>query len=530
MHRRRRYPAQRLRAALVASFVLMFAAAANAGPQPPAWCQAALQRTAGMYAHCLTRSAALEIQIGGHASAQWCGASLAQAFAMGKKWGLPCPEDPSDAVVRTTLAQCVATTVEHVRDDIGAEATSACDARRIRAAGRYLRCRQRQAARASEGLGDDADAASLCGERLARSWERAAATGPCATATSGGELQSRLDACLTPLSPALTALEGEVTILATFPDGQPRQWGLAIAPTVDSFWIVGGRENVYFAESSLARDLLDHVGDTVRVRGELRVGLEYLRTVFVESFETDGEARVSSPMPVGEEVTIDGTITVVDRYANGHPRRLAVVDAERRATQLAVTNKSQELLFRIGRRMRVDGTRSGMEDLGIHAYTELEGSPLVAAGDGFRMSFLAGGRDENGVLMGGVEVDTLAAFDGKIFAGTSYRKNTQFETTDPDPPGAQVLVLDRPNGRWRADFTVPAAEAGASPRMVYLTTVRFETDAAGRRLAPPIERLAAVSGNGEIYLRVPDSATSSRHLPAWTNGPTRAASSATRTP
>jgi hypothetical protein len=103
--------------------------------------------------------------------------------------------------------------------------------------------------------------------------------------------------------------------------------------------------------------------------------------------------------------------------------------------------------------------------------------------------------------MGGVEVDALEAFDGKIFAGTSYSQNTQQESPDPAPPGSQILVLDSAGGRWRVDFVVPDGTSGARSKMKFLDRVRFETDYTGKPLSPAVEMLAAVSGNGDLYLR-----------------------------
>jgi hypothetical protein len=50
---------------------------------------------------------------------------------------------------------------------------------------------------------------------------------------------------------------------------------------------------------------------------------------------------------------------------------------------------------------------------------------------------------------------------------------------------------------------VSGDEAGNAPRFVFLKKVTFSTDGDGVPLAQPVELLAGVSGNGELYLRSP---------------------------
>lgn len=306
------------------------------------------------------------------------------------------------------------------------------------------------------------------------------------------------------LDPELTELDGVVVIIDRYDDGHPRQLGLSIAPTIGTFWTIEGRELVWLADGELARRLEGHVGSEVRVRGVLREGHSLLRAMDLRAYEMAGETvMLPGPESIVVDVAVEGIVAVVERSDDGHPLVLGIAQSNCAPVVLAATNKSRELRYRIGRRVRIEGGFLDPDELTVVSYEELDGQPLVRAGDGFRVSFLAGGQDENGGFMGGVEIDTMAAFDGKIFAGSSYRKNTQEGSPDPPPPGAQVLVLDRPDGRWRIDFEVPVSEAGNAPRMIFFDVVRFETDHEGNPLVPPVEMLAAVSGNGEIYLRRP---------------------------
>lgn len=294
---------------------------------------------------------------------------------------------------------------------------------------------------------------------------------------------------------------GPIVVLNRHEDGHPRQIGISVEPSDETVWQIDGREPIYFWDGPLARELADHVGRHVDVRGTLRTGFDSQRTLFLRSYELNGRTTVSVPaVPVPLDDALEGTIVAVDRYADGHPRTLGIANDGDRVVVLEETNKSRELRYRLGRRVRIRGS---LEEAGfvVGRYEDLGGSPRVEAGDGFRLSFLAGGHDENGNFMGGVEVDTMAAFDGKIFAGVSYRRNTEEDSVDPPPPGAPVLVLDRPDGRWKVDFVISPEEAGPGPRIVFLKPVTFDTSADGAPLSTPVELLAAVGGNGELYLR-----------------------------
>ena len=305
----------------------------------------------------------------------------------------------------------------------------------------------------------------------------------------------------TPPVDASSGFEGPVVVLNRHADGHPRQIGIFVEPSEETVWTIEGREPLYLWDGPLERELAAHVGREVRAQGTLHAGFDNQRTLFLQSYELDGQKveNVTAP-PAPSNETLEGTVVVVDRHDDGHPRTLGVENDDGLVVTFAESNKSRELRYRIGRRMRIGGGRDG-DAFAVTRYESLDGSPRVEAGDGFRLSFLAGGYDENGSFMGGVEVDTMAAFDGKIFAGVSYRRNTEEDSVDPPPPGAPVLVLDRPDGRWKVDFLVPAEDAGPAPRMVFLKRVTFDTDVDGSPLSDPVEFLAAVSGNGELYLR-----------------------------
>src|SRR6266478_2350704 len=79
----------------------------------------------------------------------------------------------------------------------------------------------------------------------------------------------------------------------------------------------------------------------------------------------------------------------------------------------------------------------------------------------FQVSFAAGSRDEAGRFAGGTEVRLLVAHGGRLYAGNGYWEDR------PGPEGlqdAQILVLDRPGGRWRVDHTFAEGLANGGRR------------------------------------------------------------------
>ncbi len=305
------------------------------------------------------------------------------------------------------------------------------------------------------------------------------------------------------IDPDAVSIEGTIIVLNRHRDGHPRQIGVEIEPIEGTVWTTGGKELIYLWDGPFERSLNRHVGQQVKLRGTLRRGFDSQATIFAHSYELGGVSYFPNPPgPATSEVTAEGVVVVVDRFEGGHPRTLGLRPDNGDPLKLGSSNKSRELRYRIGERVRLHGTLRGDADtLDVGAYEELEPGRAIGPGDGFRKSFLAGGLDRAGNFMGGVEVDTMEIFDGRIFAGISYRRNTNVDSGDPPPPGAQVLVLDRFDARWRVDFTVTGDAAGISPRIVSLKRVTFSTDTAGNPLTPPVEMLAAVGGNGELYLR-----------------------------
>src|SRR5712691_5474945 len=103
--------------------------------------------------------------------------------------------------------------------------------------------------------------------------------------------------------------------------------------------------------------------------------------------------------------------------------------------------------------------------------------------DDFQVSYAAGSRYEAGRFAGGTEMRLLVAHGGRLYAGNGYWEDR------PGPEGlqdAQILVLDRPDGRWRVDHAFEERRAsGRRPDLSVgaLTEAVFATDRF-RRAAP----------------------------------------------
>ena len=125
--------------------------------------------------------------------------------------------------------------------------------------------------------------------------------------------------------------------------------------------------------------------------------------------------------------------------------------------------------------------------------------------DDFQVSYAAGSRDEAGRFAGGTEMRLLVAHSGKLYAGNGYWEDR------PGPEGlqdAQILVLDRPDGRWRVDHAFEERLASGRRRDLAvgaLTEAVFARDRSGGLLPRPIPLLLAstwdLTGAARIFTR-----------------------------
>src|SRR5947207_10591738 len=118
---------------------------------------------------------------------------------------------------------------------------------------------------------------------------------------------------------------------------------------------------------------------------------------------------------------------------------------------------------------------------------------VVHAGraDDFQVSYAAGSRDEAGRFAGGTEMRLLVPHSGRLYAGNGYWEDR------PGPEGsqgAQILVLDRPGGKWRVDHAFEERLPNRRWRDLAVSALAeaiFSTDKTGRPLPRPIPVLLA---------------------------------------
>ncbi len=116
---------------------------------------------------------------------------------------------------------------------------------------------------------------------------------------------------------------------------------------------------------------------------------------------------------------------------------------------------------------------------------------LAAPPSAFHISYTAGATDGHGKFMGGTELRTLTGYQGRLYAGNGYWMD---QPGAEGPQGAQILVLDRPTGRWRVDHTFTARLPGGIPAQFAVSALRgitFATDGHGHRLRRPFSTLLA---------------------------------------
>jgi hypothetical protein len=132
-------------------------------------------------------------------------------------------------------------------------------------------------------------------------------------------------------------------------------------------------------------------------------------------------------------------------------------------------------------------------------------SEAAVAPSVFDFSYVAGSRDNAGRFMGGTEMRELAAHGGKLYAGNGYWQDR------PGPEGAQgaqILVLDGPQARWRVDQQFDERLPNGRPRHLAvsaLTDITFSTDTFGKRLSKSISILFTstwdLTGTTSVFVR-----------------------------
>ena len=143
------------------------------------------------------------------------------------------------------------------------------------------------------------------------------------------------------------------------------------------------------------------------------------------------------------------------------------------------------------------------------AYAQDATGAAGAQRQGFQVSFKPGSLDAAGHLLGGTEIRSLVAHAGKLFAGNGYWED---EPGSEGFQGAEILVLDRPDGRWRVDHAFEEEMPNGRARHLAIgamNEVNFATDGKGQPLAEPVSILLASTWDltGEVDVFARDDAT-----------------------
>ena len=103
----------------------------------------------------------------------------------------------------------------------------------------------------------------------------------------------------------------------------------------------------------------------------------------------------------------------------------------------------------------------------------------------FTQDYKPGVYDDKHQWMGGTEVMSIVAHEGRLFAGISYWADDK-PGADPKP-GAQVLRKDTASAPWRVDVNFGKQYM----RVEGLVAVTLSTDCAGSHLGAPVKALVA---------------------------------------
>ena len=148
---------------------------------------------------------------------------------------------------------------------------------------------------------------------------------------------------------------------------------------------------------------------------------------------------------------------------------------------------------------------------------------LIGAGvapswaDAFQTSFVAGSRDKVGRFVGGTEMRVLTSHGGKLYAGNGYWED---RPGSEGLQGAQILVLDAPDGRWRVDRAFEERMPNGRWRNLAIGALAeaiFATDGDGRPLPRPVPLLLSstwdLTGAARVFTRDGVERSTSRTAP-----------------
>jgi poly(A) polymerase len=157
------------------------------------------------------------------------------------------------------------------------------------------------------------------------------------------------------------------------------------------------------------------------------------------------------------------------------------------------------------RHLRIAFCASVIAGLASSSHSQDANSAAGLQRQGFEVAFLAGSRDATGHFLGGTEIRSLVAHDGKLFAGNGYWMD---RPGSEGFQGAEILVLDQPDGHWRVDHAFEGSMPSGIARNLtvgVLGETNIATDATGKPLTKPISLLLAstwdLTGETRVFAR-----------------------------
>lgn len=182
--------------------------------------------------------------------------------------------------------------------------------------------------------------------------------------------------------------------------------------------------------------------------------------------------------------------------------RYILAEFDRRAESNMLTNRLEK--WSSGR-LRTALAASFVAGIATSSYSQ---DAIGAGGEqqlGFEVAFSPGSRDATGHFVGGTEIRSLVAHNGKLFAGNGYWMD---RPGSEGFQGAEILVLDRPRGQWHVDHAFEGSMPSGIARNLTVGVMgetNFATDAIGKPLSEPVSMLLAstwdLTGETRVFAR-----------------------------
>jgi hypothetical protein len=160
--------------------------------------------------------------------------------------------------------------------------------------------------------------------------------------------------------------------------------------------------------------------------------------------------------------------------------------------------------------------------LDFFAYADPKQVNTSPATESYSLSFAAGGYGSRGEFLGGTELMSLVAFQGRLYAGNGYWMDRPFLFGRNDPiPGAQVLVLDSRSSRWRQEVAFGQRNSWGGPehaRPSSMAVIQFHSFDTSGNVAGVLAEILTVGLDGQngaaVYTQKSPGVWENTHFPA----------------